>query len=1135
LERIGVQQPGEGIAYRGPLLDLPVKRVHPEQDDAIERRRGPVVGEWEGPFIFPTGALNTEESVRYVGVTPAVREVPTNLNVSAAPRSISDLTMSSHRLVMRGARIHLRPTHWMTHYSPEDSGNLVGLDRYGNVINTERIDPDYMDEWDDSAYIANRSVFTFPEEMDLGKSSHRLMRAWSIPDGVFNKEEPMVKLANHIYAALHINTYEENAQFYVKFKRHLNLMEYISDARGADADSSMLVVKMSMRARVQETEIKYIAMMIARRFTKYTLKYGEEQADLMSVMVTEVGIIQYLTAGLYNPFIRAGPGVGRIMDLMGDASDIGARDQFARLKKSLGTTFMLTSPGTYKHCVIASTVMVLKNLRFETMDKPEKVKFQAKVANIYIKLHMGKGPHTLKDYIDALNGYKLNRIAGGEYIVRYTTIGGKDIGVVSSKGLSRRVRSKRVVIYGGHAMAVIPRPRGLIDDEDVPKPMETVRIREPDVPPRIGTWDMETTSDGVTPYMVGFTLDGETCTQFHGLDCVDDFLRELENHLTVIYPPGGGGYRRVYLYAHNGGRFDLPLIMDTLRAEGREPQVSGGVKLSPKERGPRAFKLIGGRGFMERNNRLFKTTIRFPDIKVNVEFRDSVPHINSTLDQACKLYGVENPKLGGVDHSIITTKNFEQQIVEQHLKEYLDNDVLGLHQAITKYGERMWESVGFNPITMGLMTASAVPKRLFLAEYLDEDPLKRPWQLSNDQDEYVRKAYHGGRCDVFYRGEWEGPLSYVDFVSMYPSVMVKEDMPMGPPTWHENVESLEGFWGFVRINVRGGNERMNGIRIKTHNGGLVAPFIDDWTEVTIFSEELRGILEMNDFFHYEVQYLDGISFNHGPYMRAITQRFFDAKQRAKGDPVLYKLEKTNVNSIYGHMAFKMWNTSLRLLTKRRERDTLIESGHMIELEGRLALVRERQDSKIRAVQVAAAVTAFSHLKLLKYMVGIERAGFKVLYCDTDSVVTNMIDIDSYEPTGKALGQMEVELAGITSGVFLAPKIYALRADHDHVKIKGISKGPYLSREETEGSIHFRGKNSPGASIKVGYDDLRAMLTKPLLATVNRFHTGKRRVMRAGPGVVIRQQTNRLSGRLLKGNAGEDGWVRSLVGHGAIYR
>lgn len=1109
-------------------------------------------------FIFPTGPLNEPEQVRYVGTAPARETTPTNLDIETNPQSIADLVMSDHRLIMRGNRTYMRPTHWMRNYSPEDSGNLVGLDVFGGVVSTERNPAVRIGEGGERVYDANQSVFTFPQEMDLGENSRELAEEWNRAGGVLDTEGPLLRLANHIYAALHINTFEENAQFYLSFRRNLSYVPYLVDRGGEDRDASMLVVKMSSKTRVQETEAKYIALMIARRFTKYTQKYGEDQASIMEVLIRDVGIKQYLNTGEYDPVIRAGPVVEMIMDLASDAMDVTPKAQFARLKKSLGTSYQLTSPGSYKHCVIKATILALKGVRFETMSRADKNRLKGNAHDITKSRNLTGRPHTIMETTNALKNHNFSRTAGGEYKVSFTTLGGKVINTITSPGLSRRIRTKRVVIYGGHALAVVPRkPSEEGEEEDVAKPMEPKSINASTIPPLIGTWDMETTADGTHPYMVGFTLDGITCKQLHGLNCVDDFLKELEAQLSVMYPPSEEGRNNtVYLFAHNGGKFDVPIIMDRLREE------------AGKNDGDRAFILLGGKRFMERDNRLFKVTIRFPKIKVHVEFRDSVPHINTSLDKLCVLYGVENPKLGGVDHSKITQANFEEQIIEQHLEAYLDNDVLGLYQGLTKYGEGVRESVGFNPIEMGLMTASAIPKRVFLAEYLevaDRESLKacdteeerealkaaaemrRPWQLSNAQDQYVRAAYHGGRCDVFYRGEWDGPLSYVDFVSMYPSVMVKEDMPMGAPRWHPSVESLEDFWGFVRIMVRGGNDHMNGIRIKTHNGGLVAPKLTDWTEVTIFSEELRGILEMNDFFHYEVKYLDGISFDHGPYMRDITLKFYQDKQDAKkekeeeeartGIPasnVKYALAKANVNSVYGHFAFKMWATSLRLLDSKRDMEVLMESGHLLETYGRFALVRERQKSDIRAVQVAAAVTAFAHLKLLRYMVGIEQAGFKVLYCDTDSVVTNMMDIDAYEQTGKALGQMDYEFHGITSGVFLAPKIYGLRADHDHIKIKGISKGPYLTREETDEGVHFRGRNMPGADIMVGYDDLCAMLTKPLLATVNRFHTGKRKVMRRGPGVVIKQQTNRITGRLLKGNAGEGGEVKALVGHGCVF-
>jgi len=1149
-------------------------------------------------LIFPSGPLNTETQTRYIGNLPAIRIEPPNTDIHMEPQSPADLLMSNHRRVMQSLRVYSRPSFWMNFYSQRDSGKLVGLDAMGAKIKTDDMGEIFTDTWGANVYDANRSMFRFPAGVDLGTLSESYMSQWAVPGGAVDDHHPLLLLAGHVYSSLHVNTFDGNAMFFLGFKTSRNFMEYMTTDEAGDSENSMIMVKMTVDTKIQEIEAGYIALMIARRFTRYSQKYGDDEISIVNVQITAVGITQYLTQGLYNPFIQAGPDVETVKSLMESLEEPTSRLHYARLKKELGTRWVLTSPSTVSQCVITATLLAFRQQMFERLTGDERNKLKHDADRLRSKLNLPTGGYKINEVLAALQEADLTRHAGGMYKVQYRTVSGREIGLITSPGIRKRMRKKMVIVYGGHALAVVRKPDDY-EDEDVPRPMKRIKVPGSPIYKKsetgefvlvereviIGAWDMETLAPGkvrpgerairLKPYMIGFTLGEEVGVfgeepvlnqiQYHGLDCVEQFFVGLGRELERRFPLYERGDKTivVYLYAHNGGRFDVPVIMDKLLAE------------SDKEHG--IFTLMGNKHFMERDNRIFKASLFFKMARIKVELRDSAPHLAMSLDDMCKIFDVDNPKLGGVDHKVVNETNFMEEIERQHLEDYLENDVLGLYQGLTAYGRLMKQQVGFDPILTGSMTSSAVPKNVFLSKYLHVDPMRRPWHISIPQDEYIRKAYHGGRTDVFFRGEWEGELNYLDFVSEYPTVMANEDLPVGPPIWHEEVtEEMfdNGFWGFVRIMVRGGNHHMNGIRVKTHSKGLIAPFFDEFTEATIFTEELRWILENDDFFHYEVRFLDGYEFAHEPFLKNITEDFFRVKKAvgtkkearrnemkaagetgATGFEAEYALVKTNINSIYGHFAFKISATSLQLLTSRKNREALLLSGCMVDHIGRFALVKQNQDSPIRAVQVAAAVTAFAHLMILKCMVKIERAGSHVLYCDTDSVVTDMVNVREHIPIGDELGQMSFEMKGITSGIFVAPKVYALRsADHDHVKIKGIVSGPYLTREvetvDGRDRIWFKTKLSEsdrpdegGNGIMVDYDDLVLLAGgTPFHSTTTRFITGKRMVMR-GIGVEIKPtHTSRLTGTLRKGNydvgvdgppgGDEDGrWVRALVGHG----
>lgn len=1070
----------------------------------------PHVPDPRSPFIFPVGPVNIHDNQKFIGGSATSRD-PGTLRIPVVPWSEADVIMNNHRRVMAGLHTYSRPRLGSSNYSPEDSGSLIALTMDGEVVNSTSFDPVGYTRNGEDVFEAHRTVFQFPQEMDIGSASREFMEVVNSEKQSFNDESPMLKLSQHIYQALYINDLQDRARFYVGFGKNQEAMGYIPRVLRGGTEGQFIVVKMAEAKRPAYNEIRYIALMIARRFNQYIIQYGAEDTETMSVDISSVSIEQYLTEGDYNPIIRAGPTTEMMTSLMEDGQDPILRTEYTKLKKYLGVTRVLTSPSTYKNCMITAVILALQDRRYEDLSAAERRKLSNKAAGIKSRLNI-EGSGGFWDMIKALSGVKLNRVAGGPYKVAFTTVGGHELAVLLSPGVKPRARCKRVVIFGGHAMAVVSKGEDIVEEA-------TPMMKKPTKTPKeytLGVWDMETTADGVKPYMIGYMFRGGACRQIHGLDCVDEFLQVLADKV----PKGN-----TLMYAHNGGKFDVVLIMDKLR------DCS-------------FLKIVG---MLQRNGRFLKLRVKVLTREdVYIDFVDSYMLVPTSLDKACKMYGVENPKLGGVFHDRITSENFAEEIISQNLEAYLHNDVKGLMQVLEAFDQNTYDIVGFRPIASGMLTSSAIPKHMFLNKYLNDDELLRPWLLPTKTDVYIRKSYHAGRCDVFYRGLWEGPLNYIDFVSMYPSVMVNEDLPVGPPTFHESLDNIDDFWGFLRIMVRGGNDEMNGIRVKTHEGGLIAPKFNDWTETTIFSEELRGILEMNDFFNYEIRYIDGYSFNHTKFLRQITLDFFEEKKRAKGNDVQYNLAKMRLNSIYGHFGFKVWNTTLKLITKWSEFQSYLETGHVLSTDGMFAEVREKQDSNIRSVAVSSAITAWSHIKLLKYMVGIKKAGFNVLYCDTDSVVTNMPapSIEAYEVTGEELGMMNYEHDFIHSGVFLAPKVYALTytdinektmaLEHgEHVRVKGVPQGKYTDRRETSESVIFEGYRIPGGDVQMGFDDIKALLTKHISVTTTRFFGGKRRMLR--DGLIRREHTVTVSGRLVKGNMSDSGWVIPLQGSGEIYQ
>lgn len=376
-------------------------------------------------------------------------------------------------------------------------------------------------------------------------------------------------------------------------------------------------------------------------------------------------------------------------------------------------------------------------------------------------------------------------------------------------------------------------------------------------------------------------------------------------------------------------------------------------------------------------------------------------------------------------------------------------------------------------------------------------------------------------------------LYYYDVVSMYPWVMVNHELPYGDTYYEAASESTKflegvpvGVRGFIRIRVTGGNSRYNMIRVNQKNIGLVAPFIKNPMTIIIYSAELDFIRKNNDIFGYEWEVLGWYHFKHARFLAGITEEFFALKTASKGNPPVYRAAKERLNSIYGHFGIRMWSKQMVLVNRAMDFRTLVSSGHLIESSGSLAIVNRRIMPSIRSTAIAAAITSLAHVRLMENILVCLRADHKVFYCDTDSLITTAGPeiIEEIQPIGLGLGEMEVEMIA-SSGVFTARKIYALRGVADHIKIKGVSKGPYKTREDTPEGPIFRGK---GGDVYITMEDLEGLIHgKAIQVEVFRVYGGKTRYIHR-EGVKGATVLIKITGRFTNGTVLENGEVIPVI-------
>jgi len=324
-------------------------------------------------------------------------------------------------------------------------------------------------------------------------------------------------------------------------------------------------------------------------------------------------------------------------------------------------------------------------------------------------------------------------------------------------------------------------------------------------------------------------------------------------------------------------------------------------------------------------------------------------------------------------------------------------------------------------------------------------------------DEFCEPAYYGGRCEVFKRGTFRGPLYYYDIASAYPWAM-RQKLPFyfagfEPGASWEDRKRLERVlkWSGVsdaRVYIPEGTFDVPPLPVRTKSGKVVfaeGKFHGRWTNAELWALYKRGREK-----GVRVDVTCCARFSPHAFARPFVDRFYTLRKQAKedGDVAEAMILKILLNSCYGKLAQQLeqscyiYGPAYEWLRLAAEEDgTLMPSP----LPGVWEIL-ELTAGPFRHVAAGAYVTALARIRLLEGMERALRHGAQVYYCDTDSIVLD-------KPMrgwgdGVELGDWELE-SEFVSAEFLCPKVYrAVCKDGKHVlKAKGASLKSQLDRAD----------------------------------------------------------------------------------------
>ena len=306
---------------------------------------------------------------------------------------------------------------------------------------------------------------------------------------------------------------------------------------------------------------------------------------------------------------------------------------------------------------------------------------------------------------------------------------------------------------------------------------------------------------------------------------------------------------------------------------------------------------------------------------------------------------------------------------------------------------------------------------------------------------FTRAAYYGGRVEVFREGfeGWHEPgdavLNYGDVNSMYPWAMLW-DVPCElafVKTGYCDVKRLsKKHMGFIECTVEIPSDcYLPPLPYRTKDK-LIFPtgvFSGTWT-----TEELGLLARCNGRI---VEITRSIWFRGRPvFQRFVNHWYRYRNKKAKDyDEAMDMVAKLFLNSLYGKMGMNSEREKLWFFPTDKEFDNHI----LIPIaDPQFGAYKEITHSEPPYVipHIAAWVTARSRARLWTLMADMLEAGFRVYYCDTDSIITDSPITDS-----PRLGDLKT-VCQIRRAKFVAPKMYFIeQANGEHfIKAKGFSGG-----------------------------------------------------------------------------------------------
>jgi len=335
-----------------------------------------------------------------------------------------------------------------------------------------------------------------------------------------------------------------------------------------------------------------------------------------------------------------------------------------------------------------------------------------------------------------------------------------------------------------------------------------------------------------------------------------------------------------------------------------------------------------------------------------VHFRDTVRHIPASVKELGNLVGLEKVNL---------------RMRRDKMRDRCLRDA-----AITYRTARRIAEVYARFKEAPRLTLASTAYHIWQKRYFRERVVSPSREIWHD----ALEAYHGGRTEAFALGHFRS-ITVIDVASMFPWAMVsgRFPLPWGPFT-REGAGAEPQANGIYSARIEVPDSTRPSLPVRTDDGTVypVGRFSGKYVGAELIHARACGA---------RVEIIGGTRFlrERDPF-KAYVRAMFSRKSRAKG--VMRTTYKLLLNSLYGKFG------------QRGERVECVPAEKLFDMENKperfriwngLAFFTRQAPPPPWGNNVwAAIVTARARVRLHQEIVRLDRAGCRVLYCDTDSVM-----------------------------------------------------------------------------------------------------------------------------------------------------